>query len=110
MYERGGLNMVFEMSQFEGERGNGVEAGVMEMLDRMQTNRLKVFGHLNDWFDEFELFHRKDGKIVKERDDLMAATRYAIMMLRHAKAGPERNVLDPYRRRGRAGATNWMAA
>ena len=27
----------------------------------------------------------QDGKVVKERDDLMSATRYAIMMLRSAK-------------------------
>jgi hypothetical protein len=36
------------------------------------------------WFEEFRLYHRKDGKVVKEGDDLMAATRYAVMMLRHA--------------------------
>jgi hypothetical protein len=57
----------------------------MDMLDRMQTGRLKVFSGLNDWFEEFRLYHRLDGKIVKERDDLMSATRYAIMMLRFAK-------------------------
>ena len=28
--------------------------------------------------------HRKDGKVVKEGDDLMCATRYALMMLRLA--------------------------
>ena len=27
----------------------------------------------------------KDGRVVKERDDLMSATRYAVMMLRSAK-------------------------
>jgi len=30
------------------------------------------------------LYHRKDGKVVKEGDDLMSATRYAVMMLRHS--------------------------
>ena len=61
-----------------------VEAGLMDMLDRMQTGRFKVFKHLNDWLEEFRLYHRKDGKVVKEDDDLMAATRYALMMLRYA--------------------------
>jgi len=28
------------------------------------------------------LYHRRDGKVVKEGDDLMAATRYGVMMLR----------------------------
>jgi len=53
-------------------------------LNRMQSGRFKVFKHLNDWFEEFRLYHRKDGKVVKEGDDLMCATRYALMMLRHA--------------------------
>ena len=45
----------------------------------------EVFKHLSDWFEEFRLYHRKDGKVVKEGDDLMCATRYALMMLRHAQ-------------------------
>ena len=57
---------------------------LMAMLARMQMGKLKVFKHLNDWFEEFRLYHRKDGKVVKEGDDLMAATRYGIMMLRFA--------------------------
>jgi hypothetical protein len=36
------------------------------------------------WWEEFRLYHRKDGKVLKEGDDLMSATRYAIMMLRFA--------------------------
>jgi phage terminase large subunit-like protein len=70
--------------QKEGEGGNGVEAGLMDMLDRMMTGRLKVAAHLADWFEEFRMYHRDEGKIVKVGDDLMSATRYAIMMLRHA--------------------------
>ena len=46
--------------------------------------RIRVFASLDRWFEEFRLYHRKDGKIVKLQDDLMAATRYALMMLRHA--------------------------
>jgi Terminase RNaseH-like domain len=53
----------------------------MDMLNRMQSGRFKVFKHLNDWWEEFSLYHRKDGKVVKEGDDLMAATRYAINVL-----------------------------
>jgi len=73
----------------EGTGGNGVEAGVLELLDRMQTGRFKVFDHLNDWFEEFRMYHRKDGKIVKLGDDLMSATRYANMMKRHAITKPQ---------------------
>lgn len=82
-YRNHGLEMLDEKATFE-DGGNGVEAGVMEMLDRMQTGRLLVADHLEDWFDEFRLYHREDGKIVKEYDDLLSATRYGIMMLREA--------------------------
>lgn len=87
-YEGHGLNMMSSRATFS-DGSNGVEAGLMEMLDRMQTGRLKVFGNLNDWLEEFRLYHRKDGKVVKEADDLMSATRYGIMMLRHALLSPE---------------------
>jgi phage terminase large subunit-like protein len=74
----------------EGTGGNGVEAGLMDMLDRMQTGRFKVFKHLNDWFEEFRMYHRKDGKVVKEMDDLISATRYANMMKRFAITKPSK--------------------
>jgi phage terminase large subunit-like protein len=85
----------------EGTGGNGVEAGLMEMLDRMQTGRLKVFRHLNDWFEEFRMYHRKDGKVVKLDDDLMSATRYAMMMKRFAVI----NQAAKPRERGRSART-----
>jgi hypothetical protein len=68
----------------EGSGGNGVEAGLMDMLDRMQTGRFKVFSNLDDWFQEFRIYHRKDGLVVKLRDDLMSATRIGLMMKRKA--------------------------
>ncbi|MCP5099913.1 MAG: terminase [Chloroflexi bacterium] len=83
-YEEQGLDMLPDKATFE-DGSNGVEAGLMMILDRMQTGRLKVFSHLNDWFEEFRLYHRKDGKVVKEYDDLMDATRYGIMCLRFAE-------------------------
>jgi phage terminase large subunit-like protein len=69
----------------EGTGGNGVEAGLMDMLDRMQTGRWKVFSHLELWWEEFRLYHRKDGKVVKEFDDAISASRYAYMMRRFAR-------------------------
>ena len=84
-----------EKNEVEGTGGNSVEAGIMDMLDRMQTGRFKVFKHLNDWFEEFRLYHRKDGKIVKVDDDLLSATRYANMMKRFAvtnQATPTRKI------------------
>lgn len=83
-YRKQGLAMLTERATFD-DGTNGVEAGVMEMLDRMQTGRWKVFSHCTDWLEEFRLYHRKDGLIVKERDDLISASRYAMMMRRFAK-------------------------
>lgn len=86
-YAKAGLLMLKDRSTFE-DGSNGVEAGLMDMLERMQTGRLKVFSHLEDWFGEFRLYHRKDGKVVKLQDDLMSATRYALMMKRKAITRP----------------------
>lgn len=61
------------------------EAGVMEMETRMQTGRLKVADHLGHWFEEFRGYHRKEGQIVKEHDDIMSATRIGLMMRRYAR-------------------------
>ena len=83
-YRAQGLNMLHEHAQFQ-DGGVSVEAGLMEMLTRMQTGRFKVFHELLDWFEEYRLYHRKDGLVVKEGDDLMSVTRYAIMMLRFAQ-------------------------
>lgn len=92
-YRAQGLNMLADHAQFpDGKRS--VEAGLMEMLDRMQTGRLKVFRHLAIWFHEFRLYHREDGKVVKLIDDLMSATRYGIMMLRYAKVAPRLRLVE----------------
>lgn len=87
-YRKAGLAMLRSRATFE-DGSNGVEAGLSEMLSRMQTMRLRVFAHLADWFEEFRLYHRKDGLVVKDGDDLLAATRYAMMMRRHAKTHEE---------------------
>ena len=87
-YKNQGLNMLKDRATFE-DGSNGVEAGLSDMLNRMQSMRLRVFAHLEDWFEEFRLYHRKDGQVVKINDDLMSATRYAIMMRRHAKTQEE---------------------
>ena len=63
-------------AQFE-DGSVSVEAGLMDMLTRMETGGSRSSVTCNDWFEEFRLYHRKDGKVVKEGDDLMAATRYA---------------------------------
>ena len=96
-YAAAGLRMLKDRATFE-DGSNGVEAGLMDMLDRMQTGRFKVFSNMDDWFSEFRLYHRKDGKIVKKADDLMSATRYALMMKRKAivQTVAPTNVVQPW--------------
>lgn len=96
IYASHGLNMLPEMATHE-EGGNGVEAGIADMLERMRTDRFKVFRGLNDWLSEFRTYHRKDGLIVKEYDDLMSATRYAVMMRRHASVRITKTIAYPKR-------------
>lgn len=40
-----------------------VEAGLADMLIRMESGRFKVLKRLMDWFDEYRLYHRKDGRV-----------------------------------------------
>jgi len=84
-YRGQGLAMLQERATFD-DGTNGVEAGISDMLQRMQTGRFKVFSTCCEWFEEFRLYHRKDGRIVKERDDVLSACRYALMMKRFARA------------------------
>jgi len=85
--------------QKEGDGGNGVEAGLQRILDRMLVGKFKVARHLNDWLEEFRMYHRENGLVVKEMDDLMDATRYAEMMLRFAKTrvAPRQVVVPGFR-------------
>lgn len=110
LYKRHGLRMLTEHAQFPDDRKNGVEAAIQETLTRMQTRRLRVDGNLHDWLEEFRMYHRKDGKPVPERDDLMKATHYGLMMLRYAvPAKREEEKPQRYSKTPKSG-TSWMAA
>jgi hypothetical protein len=105
-YRKQKLNMIGEHAQFE-DKSISVEAGIADMLIRMESGRFKVFRNLHDWFSEFRLYHRRDGRVHKEGDDLMSATRYACMMLRFAET-----TLKPAPReyRGPFAGLHWTSA
>lgn len=100
-YKRHGLNMLAKRATFPAtskqKASSGVEAGLLEMLERMQTGRWKVFSTCQQWFEEKRLYYRDNGKVVKLNDDLIDASRYAMMMLRHAR------IVDPLELRARFG-------
>lgn len=59
---------------------NAMEAGLMTVLERFRSGKLKVFGDLEDWWREFRLYGRDGrGKIIKRDDHLLDATRYAVV-------------------------------
>lgn len=75
IYEGFGLNVC------KANNGAGtVEPSILDVYQRLSSGRLKVFTHLNNWRSEFRVYRRDlNGRIVKENDHLMDATRYLIM-------------------------------
>ena len=43
-------------------------------------------GQNDEWLEEYSMYHRKDGLLVKEGDDAISASRYALMMLRFGQS------------------------
>ena len=73
-----------------------VEAGLMEVLDRLSTGRLRVFSTLHHWIGEYRLYRRDErGRVVKENDHLMDATRYLAMGLSFAERRPSGRDFTP---------------
>ena len=68
--------------------GNNVEFGVNFMLRAMEENKFKVFSSCTKFLKEMKLYHRKDGKIHDRDDDMISATRYAMLMAgRYSRPG-----------------------
>lgn len=76
---------------------NTVEAGIHAVYRRMVSSRLKVFKTMPNWLSEVRLYRRDEkGKIVKERDHLMDATRYLVMSgMNRAETQPVNRYDDP---------------
>lgn len=58
---------------------NAVEAGILEVYQRLSTGRLKIFTTLEHLRAEYRLYRRNDkGRVVKENDHAMDALRYLV--------------------------------
>jgi phage terminase large subunit-like protein len=95
-YRELGVNMLPDPVKHQ-DGGNSVEAGISDMLNRMQTGRFKVFSNQGNFFEEFRLYHRRNGVIYKVDEDLIDAVRYGIMGIRYAATEPRPlgNVVRP---------------
>lgn len=62
-----------------------VDAGIQNLLDRMATGRFKVFSTCQKWLEEFRRYsYDEQGRIRKQDDHLMDATRYADRGIKYA--------------------------
>ena len=77
---------------------NEVESGLQSMWQRMTTQNLKVFSHMTQWAKEFVLYRRDlKGRIVKDNDHLMDASRYVQNNLLRAKSIDQLRATTTYR-------------
>jgi phage terminase large subunit-like protein len=101
-YRKLGVNMMRDSARYKDETGGAqpVEPVVMDILERMQTGRFKVFSTCRAFLDEMRTYHRKNNQIVDTKDDAISAVRMAVMMLRYARTGAMNRsaVVLPYRK------------
>lgn len=59
---------------------NSRESGIYQVWERLSTGRLKVFKTMQNWLAEYRIYRRDEhGRIIKENDHIMDATRYLVM-------------------------------
>jgi phage terminase large subunit-like protein len=87
-----------------------VETGIFRLWQRLSTQRLRVFRSCVNWLTEYRLYRRDEqGRIVKERDHLMDATRYLEMELPTvAKLAPAKRASAPKFTHRAVDGTGWM--
>ncbi len=91
-----GLNMLPDHAHIittvngKESKSNSLEATVLLMDQRLEQGKLRVDSSCVEFFEEYGIYHRKDGVIVKVADDVISAVRYLIMSLRFAEV-PQNN-------------------
>ena len=84
MYEDNGIHFTPHNAK-TAEGSNKVENGLVEVRQRMATGRLKIARHLSELWKEKQVYrYGEDLKPIKQKDDLMDAMRYAVIMLRYS--------------------------
>ena len=85
------LRIYRELGLALDEAQDSEQSGIVEVLQRIRSGRLKVFRTLENFFREYRLYRRDElGRIVKENDVLMNC-------LRHLCVGGRENMRRPTR-------------
>ncbi|HSR75280.1 MAG TPA: hypothetical protein VLN57_01730 [Xanthobacteraceae bacterium] len=86
-YKAFGANMLPSHAINYGTTHYNVEPGLEEIKELMYSGKLTIAPHNQELIDQIRHYHRNsDFKVVKVRDHLIDAFRYAVMMKRSGKA------------------------
>jgi len=88
IYKQYGLRMMHEHathSHLQGASATSLEGGIQEVDARERNGKWKVQRSCVYYLEERRTYHRKDGEVVKLKDDTLSAARYGMMMRRHFK-------------------------
>ena len=89
-YKNFGANMMSTHAKNHGTNENKVEPGLQEIRELMFTGKLHIAGHNSELLEQLRMYHRdSDFRVVKERDHLCDALRYAVMMRRQGRTRSE---------------------
>jgi hypothetical protein len=89
-YRSFGANMLPKHAVNHGTQHFNVEPALEEMREMMFAGKMTIAGHNSELLEEMRTYHRdEDFRIVKQRDDLVSALRYAIMSRRQGRARSE---------------------
>lgn len=96
LYAQYGLRMLHEHATHPNAKGaaaTSLEGGIAEIDLREKNGKWKVARSCVCYLEERRLYHRKDGEVVRLRDDVLSAARYGAMMKRFFKEFPQ---CDPW--------------
>src|SRR5262249_31030849 len=96
LYAQYGLRMLHEHATHPNAKGaaaTSLEGGIAEIDLREKNGKWKVARSCVCYLEERRLYHRKDGEVVRLRDDVLSAARCGAMMKRFFKEFPQ---CDPW--------------
>lgn len=77
------------------EANNAVESGIQTVWSLLAAGKLKIFANCYNFLNEYILYRREKGNVVKENDHLMDALRYGIVEHRYASLKPRQGQSIP---------------